>query len=93
MTLFSFTYPDFSPLVYDFIHDDLRRQYTRLGSRVRITLVEASDRILGGFNKSLSDYAMKKFNKGGVAIKSRVAVKGVEADHVILSDGTRVRFF
>jgi len=64
-----FLFPSQPPAVYDFVTTDVGRLYPALKDHVRITLVEASTRILTSFDASLSDYAAKRFKRRGIVIE------------------------
>jgi len=57
-------------LVYDFIKEDAGRYFPQLQGLARITLFEASDKILGGFDSSLSAYAAKRFARQGIVLRT-----------------------
>ena len=56
--------------VYDFINEDVGRYYPTLKSLARITLFEATDKILGSFDESLSAYAAKRFTRQGITLRA-----------------------
>jgi NADH dehydrogenase FAD-containing subunit len=86
--LFSFS----SFVVYDFVTSDVARLYPDLKSYVRITLVEASNRILTSFDASLGEFAAKIFARQGIKIEKGVAVKEVQPGKVVLQDGRTIEF-
>ncbi len=55
--------------MYDLLSDDLRKQYPSLAGKARISVFEASNRILGGFDASLTEYALKRFARKGIAVR------------------------
>jgi NADH dehydrogenase len=58
--------------------------------RVRVILVEMTDRVLGPFVPHLRTYTAKELRKRGVELRLGTAVKEVHSDGVVLSDGERV---
>ena len=58
--------------------------------RVRVVLVEMTDRVLGPFAPRLRRYTAKQLRKRGVELRLGVAVKEVHKDGVVLSDGERL---
>lgn len=78
--------------MYDLIWDDLRRQYPTLADKARISLYEASNRILGGFHASLTEYAMKRFNRKGIEVRYGTPVSQVLANKLVLKSGEEVDF-
>jgi len=55
--------------VYDFVTTDVAYLYPNLKNHIRITLVEASNRILTSFDSSLGDFAAKRFARQGIRIE------------------------
>ncbi|MGZ4679079.1 MAG: NAD(P)/FAD-dependent oxidoreductase [Ilumatobacteraceae bacterium] len=56
-----------------------------------ITLVEAADRVLGTFHRSLSDQAAAALRRRQIDVELGTGVDHVEVDAVILKDGRRIR--
>jgi NADH:ubiquinone reductase (non-electrogenic) len=71
-----------SPRNY-FLTEDLRKWYPVLTNEVRITLVEAAKGILNTFDKKLSRYAMKNFQRQRIEVRTGSAVKEVQASKII----------
>ena len=59
-------------------------------ARVRVILVEMTDRVLGPFAPRLRRYTAKELRKRGVELRLGVAVKEVHQDSVVFSDGERL---
>ncbi|KAJ3369455.1 hypothetical protein HDU91_007199, partial [Kappamyces sp. JEL0680] len=60
--------------------------YPELAAKVRITLVEAQDKLLPMFSKSLIEYTEKHLIDSKVELLKNTAVKKVEKDHIIVQD-------
>jgi NADH:quinone reductase (non-electrogenic) len=58
--------------------------------RVRVILVEMTDQVLGPFAPRLRRYTAKELRKRGVELRLGTAVKEVDQDGVVLSDGERL---
>ena len=58
--------------------------------RVRVVLVEMTDKVLGPFDPKLREYAADALRKRGVELRLGVAVKEVHDDCVVLADGERL---
>jgi NADH dehydrogenase len=58
--------------------------------RVRVILVEMTDRVLGPFAPRLRRYTAKQLRKRGVELRLGTAVKEVHPDGVLLGDGERL---
>ena len=67
--------------MYDLIHDDLVRQYPSVADKVSISLFEASNTILAGFDASLTEYATNKFFRKGIAIRQGFSIFAVIKAH------------
>jgi NADH dehydrogenase len=69
----------------------LTRDFPRLGlSCPCVTLVEAGDGLLPGFPDRLRAYAREKLQSMGVDVRVGAQVAGVDAEGVLLQDGTRL---
>ncbi|MGZ4766401.1 MAG: NAD(P)/FAD-dependent oxidoreductase, partial [Ilumatobacteraceae bacterium] len=69
-----------------------RKDYPDLAATpTPITLVEAADRVLGTFHRSLSDQAAAALRRRQIDVELGTGVDHVEADAVILKDGRRIR--
>jgi NADH:ubiquinone reductase (non-electrogenic) len=66
----------------DFLRAEVARYFPALAPRVRITLLEAADRVLGTFDKELSATAAKTLAALGVRVMVNAAVTRVAADAV-----------
>ena len=58
--------------------------------RVRVVLVEMTDKVLGPFDPKLREYAADALRKRGVELRLGVAVKEVRDDCVVLADGEQL---
>ncbi|MBD0417225.1 NAD(P)/FAD-dependent oxidoreductase [Oryzicola mucosus] len=54
----------------------------------RVILIEAGDRMLGGFDARLSDYARQRLKKLGVEIRTRQRVEAIDATSITVSGET-----
>lgn len=61
---------EFCAELHDLIHEDLRKIYPDLVQFVQLTVHDVSDKVLGMFDRKLSDYAMKTFRREGIQIKT-----------------------
>ncbi|GAA5968062.1 hypothetical protein JCM3765_003570 [Sporobolomyces pararoseus] len=83
---------EFAGELSDFINTDLTRAFPTLAPLARITLYDVAPGILGGFDKSLQEYAMKKFDREGIKVKGNHHVKEVQRDHLIVEEDGKVPF-
>ncbi len=69
-----------------------RKDYPDLATTpTPITLVEAADRVLGTFHRSLSDQAAAALRRRQIEVELGTGVDHVEPDAVVLKDGRRIR--
>ncbi|XP_004507222.1 external alternative NAD(P)H-ubiquinone oxidoreductase B3, mitochondrial-like [Cicer arietinum] len=72
---------EFAAELHDFVHEDLCKLYPSLINHVKITLLEAGDHILNMFDKRITEFAEKKFNRNGIDVKlGSMVVKVGEKD-------------
>eukprot|EP00035_Acanthoeca_spectabilis_P037029 m.43202 g.43202 ORF g.43202 m.43202 type:complete len:471 (+) comp8401_c0_seq2:122-1534(+) len=93
---------EFTAELHDFIVEDVARWYPDLRPSVTVTLVEASDHLLGSFDSALRGYVDSLFKRSGINVVTGVSVKAVENDEpkdfnsirttAILSDGSKIPF-
>jgi NADH dehydrogenase FAD-containing subunit len=72
------------------IHDwveDVSTKYPESTDAVQLTLLEATDELLPGFDQALKEYAAKRFHREGVRVRKEAPAKEVRADRVILASG------
>ena len=78
--------------LYDFIKGDVSRWYPDLYRHVHVTVVEASGHILSSFTEALVTYVEKLFSSRRVELLTGTAVKEVQGDTAILSNGRIIPF-
>ncbi|KAG2175574.1 hypothetical protein INT43_001221 [Umbelopsis isabellina] len=83
---------EFSAELYDFISSDMSRLYPQLMSQTRMTLYDVAPNILGSFDSQLSEYALKKFNRKGIQIKTKRHVLEVTKDNLIIDGEGKVPY-
>ncbi|GAA5879105.1 hypothetical protein JCM16303_001300 [Sporobolomyces ruberrimus] len=83
---------EFAGELHDFITSDLQRAFPTLAPLARITIYDVAPGILGSFDKSLQEFAEKKFDREGIKIKGEHHVKEVKADHLIVEEEGKVPF-
>jgi NADH dehydrogenase len=71
---------------------ELDTTYPRISpADAQIILVEQMDRLLGGFDPTLGDYALEALRSRDVEVRLGTAVEAVASDHVVLAGGEKVR--
>lgn len=82
---------EFAGALMELIHSSLKRDFPDLDlSQVRVVLLEASDHLIDGMPKVLSEYAQTRLKKMGVEIHLKSAVVQISPQEVLLKDGTRI---
>src|SRR5437763_1015648 len=77
--------------LHDLLADELREVFPNVARLARVVVLEATPRLLGGFDAALADYTREHFGRGGIDVRTSTVVAQVEADRVLLADGTEVR--
>jgi NADH:ubiquinone reductase (non-electrogenic) len=83
---------EFAAELNDFLIRELVRVYPGVAEKVRIVVVEAAPTLLGAFDRSLSEYAVKRFRRARIEVRTQVKVVNVGPDHIDLHDGSAVPF-
>jgi NADH dehydrogenase len=82
---------EFAGALMELIHGSLSKDFPDLDlSQAQVTLLEASDHLLDGMPKELSDYAQKRLTKMGVEVRLNSQVVKITPQEVLLKDGTRI---
>ncbi len=69
---------EFASELHDFLRKDVHKWYSDLEDRVSVTLVEASDHLLGTFDRRLIDYVSDLFKKRHIRVLTGTSVSKVE---------------
>jgi NADH:ubiquinone reductase (non-electrogenic) len=77
---------EFAAELHDFLND-AAKWYPGEVSDVRITLLEATDEILPSFDQRLQTYALKRFDREGIEVRTHSPAKQVDANRVTLESG------
>ncbi|KAJ1984305.1 hypothetical protein H4R34_000729 [Dimargaris verticillata] len=75
---------EFSAELNDFIRDDLSRIYPHLMDKVRMTVYDVAPTILGSFDVNLAKYAVKRFQRQGIKIRTNTQITEVTKDHLMI---------
>ncbi|HEV8241004.1 MAG TPA: FAD-dependent oxidoreductase [Thermoanaerobaculia bacterium] len=78
--------------VHDLLDEELREVFPRIARLARVVLLEAAPRLLGGFDAALAEYTSAHFLRGGIEVRTSTPVARVEADRVVLADGSEVPY-
>ncbi|KAK9689707.1 hypothetical protein RND81_09G076300 [Saponaria officinalis] len=77
---------EFAAELHDFVTEDLSKLYPSLKPLVNITLVEAGDHILNMFDKRITDFAEKKFQRDGIDVRLGAMVTKVTSKEISTKD-------
>ncbi|HND78628.1 MAG TPA: FAD-dependent oxidoreductase [bacterium] len=80
---------EFAAEMADFLEEELEKGFPHLVGMAKITLIEAGKQILSAFDHTVSEYAIKLFNRRRVTILTGKSVKEVTAQELTLHDGTQ----
>jgi len=83
---------EFCAELSDLISQDLKLAFPALAPFFRVTLIEASDKVLGTFAPALARYALKRLRSRDVTVRTNTRIARVEPGYVELSDGERIPF-
>jgi NADH dehydrogenase FAD-containing subunit len=84
---------EFSAELHDFVISDVKKFFPNIKTEeITINLIEATDHILGTFDKTLSDYTEKHFQRQRINLLLKSRVKEVKDGELILGDGKVIRF-
>lgn len=82
---------EFAGALMELIHGSLYRDFPHLDlTKVRVLLLEASDHLLEGMPRKLSDYAIKRLNKMGIDVHLKFHVVKINPHEVLAKDGTSI---
>lgn len=78
--------------IQDLLHRELVRLYPELAPRASVVLLEAMERILGGFHQALADYASGHFRREGIDVRTDSKVVEIDAQRVHLAGGESIPY-
>ncbi|KAF3059519.1 putative NADH dehydrogenase [Daldinia childiae] len=71
---------EYAAELHDLIQDDLTKTYPDLMKFVSITVYDVAPKVLPMFDKTLADYAMDRFNREGIKVKTEHHLTRVRPD-------------
>ena len=66
----------------DFVREDVAKYFPQLAGRVKITLIEATDRLLGAFDVRMASYAHTALQQRGAEVLCGAMVTRITKDYV-----------
>lgn len=70
---------EFAAELFDLCHEDLRKLYPTLIQHVNITIYDVAPKILPMFDKNLSKYAMDRFKRDHISIKTEHHIESLKS--------------
>ena len=83
---------EFAGELHDFLQQDLSKWFPDTAPHMRVTLIEAGNRLLNSFSEALSTYTMRNFSKRNIEVYRNTPVTAVTAEHVELADGRTIPY-
>lgn len=83
---------EFASELCDFLQHDVSKWYHDLQARYKIVIIEASNKLIGSFDASLSSYVKRQLASKNVIIKTGQHVSEVKDISVILGSGEEIAF-
>ncbi|RHZ44802.1 hypothetical protein Glove_709g64 [Diversispora epigaea] len=75
---------EFAAELYDFLTEDLVSYFpAALRKEVQVSIIQSSDHILNTYDKRISDFAEKKFERDNINVITNARVQKIEKDHVL----------
>ncbi|KAI1413629.1 FAD/NAD(P)-binding domain-containing protein [Hypoxylon sp. FL1857] len=71
---------EFAAELHDLIRDDLRTTYPELMKYLEITVYDVAPKVLPMFDKKLADYAMDRFKREGIKVKTQHHLTRIRPD-------------
>lgn len=78
--------------IQDLIHGELTDAFPRVAPLARVVIVEATERLLGGFDEALSSYTRRHFLREGIEVRTGVAVARIEEHEIFFKDDRTLPF-
>lgn len=83
---------EYAAELHDFLTTDVKRWYPDLLDKVSVSLIEASDHIMGAFDEKLVAYTTRLLENRKVQVLLNISVQSVEHDFCTLTDGRKLPF-
>ncbi|MBI2340574.1 MAG: FAD-dependent oxidoreductase [Deltaproteobacteria bacterium] len=78
--------------LHDFLEEDLSLWFPNLSQEVTITVLEATEKILGSFDARLGQYALRTFQRQRIEVRTGRLVKEVREKEIVLQDGSTIPY-
>ncbi|KAI9016018.1 FAD/NAD-P-binding domain-containing protein [Hyaloraphidium curvatum] len=78
--------------LHDLVAEDLHKLYPDLVKHTSLTVFDVAPRILPGFDKNLAHYAVRKFQRQNMHIRTETRIREVKEDRLVLESGEEFPF-
>ncbi len=78
--------------IQDLIHRELAKAFPRVSDFARVVIVEASKRLLGGFDEALGAYTRRHFMREGIEVRTASPVARIEEHEIFFADDRTLGF-
>jgi NADH:ubiquinone reductase (non-electrogenic) len=83
---------EFAAELHDFIQEDVKKKYPKLGGLIEIILIETGVKLLNSFDAKLSMYTMKIFKRQNIIVKTGSHIEKVTDKYIFISDGSEFEY-
>lgn len=77
---------EFAAQLHDFVSEDLAKLYPTVRDLVKISVIEASENILTMFDKRITQFAVEKFRRDGIDVKTGFKVIKVSEKDITMTN-------
>lgn len=81
---------EFAAELHDFIDEDIKKLFPELAPLIKISLLEAGDKILNSFDQKLSEYTLHIFKRQNIEVKLGSLISEVHKKSVLLKTGEEI---
>jgi NADH:ubiquinone reductase (non-electrogenic) len=83
---------EFAAELHDFLRQDLMKWFPSASKDVRITVLEAATSILNTFDARLGQYALRRFKRAQIEVRTDSHVKEVRERDIVMADGATIPY-
>ncbi|XP_008793641.1 external alternative NAD(P)H-ubiquinone oxidoreductase B2, mitochondrial-like [Phoenix dactylifera] len=79
---------EFAAELHDFVSEDLRKLYPTVRDLVKISVIEAGEHILTMFDRRVTKFAVEKFQREGIEVKTGFKVVEVSDNNITMTNAS-----
>lgn len=83
---------EFAAELHDFVDEEVSKKYPELTPFIKVTLIEAGEKLLNSFDEKLSTYTMKNFLSQKIIVKTKSYITRVNEREILLNDGSKISY-